>query len=299
MPDLKDFQTVVLAGGGNRCWWQAGLLSVWLNEGRIQPTALVGVSAGAALAAALLSQTLDEAKRACSALYNAHQSVWLGQPKARFAHELIYPQWVANFMTDAAVHRLHRGPTLLSVGVARLPRWLPNTLGMGLAMVAYLADKYATWPSHAPKPHPSLPRWLGIHMDLIETTHANTAQAAAPADFVRNLLVCSAAAVPFIRARPLLGHLAIDGGFADNAPRPAMKPTEHQLVLLTRHDPKARPCFQFQGRWYLQPSERVPVSTWDCTAKTNIQHAIALGERDAVHSLRAINSGQSLLINGP
>jgi Patatin-like phospholipase len=294
MPNLRDFQTVVLAGGGNRCWWQAGLLSVWMNQGHIQPKRLVGVSAGAGLAAALLSESLDEAKRACSALYQAHASVWLGQPKAMFAHEFIYPQWVADFMNDAAIHRLHSNPTQLSVGVARLPNWLPNVIGCGLAMLAYLVDKHATRPSAAPNPHPSLPPRLGFRMDLIDTTFACQTHAAAQGDFVRNLLVCSAAAVPFIRARPLLGSLAIDGGFADNAPRPPIAAHEPQLVLLTRHYPMAPLYFQHQGRWYLQPSTRIPVSTWDCTKKTNIHHAIALGERDAVTSFKAINVGSAL-----
>jgi predicted acylesterase/phospholipase RssA len=293
MPNLRDFQTVVLAGGGNRCWWQAGLLSVWMGQGHVQPKRLVGVSAGAALAAALLSESLDEAKRACSALYQAHSSVWLGQPKARFAHEFIYPQWVAEVMTDAAIHRLHSNPTHLLVGVARLPSWLPNAVGFSLAVVAYLIDKHATRPSSAPDPHPSLPPRLGIRMDLIDTACADQAHAAAHGDFVRNLLVCSAAAVPFIRARPLMGRLAIDGGFADNAPRPPMGPDEPQLVLLTRHYPKAPLYFQHRGRWYLQPSKRIPVSTWDCTKKTNIDHAIALGEQDAVTSLKVIHAASA------
>jgi predicted patatin/cPLA2 family phospholipase len=45
-----QFDQIVLAGGGNRCWWQAGFWNA-LNEAIPQhPTKIVAVSAGAATA---------------------------------------------------------------------------------------------------------------------------------------------------------------------------------------------------------------------------------------------------------
>ena len=45
-----QFDQVVLAGGGNRCWWQAGFWHV-LNEKIPQaPKKLIAISAGAATA---------------------------------------------------------------------------------------------------------------------------------------------------------------------------------------------------------------------------------------------------------
>ncbi|WP_289831725.1 hypothetical protein [Crenobacter oryzisoli] len=43
--------------------------------------------------------------------------------------------------------------------------------------------------------------------------------------------------------------------------------------------------FRWHGRNYWQPSARVPVSTWDCTSRTTIREAFALGEQDAIAAL--------------
>jgi hypothetical protein len=48
-------QTLAFAGGGNRCWWQAGLLTHLQAQGAQLQAKLVGTSAGAAIAASFLA----------------------------------------------------------------------------------------------------------------------------------------------------------------------------------------------------------------------------------------------------
>jgi hypothetical protein len=55
--------------------------------------------------------------------------------------------------------------------------------------------------------------------------------------------------------------------------------------MLTRHYPKLPLLFTWLGRTYWQPSRRIPVSTWDCTAKTTVLQAYELGLQDAVQVL--------------
>lgn len=50
---LDDIHTLAFAGGGNRCWWQAGVVSQLLDMGWKLPPTLVGTSAGAAIATSL------------------------------------------------------------------------------------------------------------------------------------------------------------------------------------------------------------------------------------------------------
>jgi predicted patatin/cPLA2 family phospholipase len=58
-----QFDQLVLAGGGNRCWWQAGFWNA-LNEAVPQhPTKIVAVSAGAATACLFSSRPGDEGAR--------------------------------------------------------------------------------------------------------------------------------------------------------------------------------------------------------------------------------------------
>ena len=82
--------------------------------------------------------------------------------------------------------------------------------------------------------------------------------------------------------------MAIDGGYTDNAPIPVQSESERSntLVMLTRHYPKLPPMFRWQERAYWQPSQRVPVSTWDCTPKTTVREAYDLGTQDSVRALR-------------
>ena len=45
---LSHIRTLAFAGGGNRCWWQAGLMTELMQNGAQLPALLVGTSAGAA-----------------------------------------------------------------------------------------------------------------------------------------------------------------------------------------------------------------------------------------------------------
>lgn len=81
----------------------------------------------------------------------------------------------------------------------------------------------------------------------------------------------------------------MDGGYTDNAPIPPQSEKERSgtLVMLTRHYPKLPTLFSWQGRTYWQPSQRIPVSTWDCTPKTTVREAYGLGVEDSKRALKA------------
>ena len=86
-----------------------------------------------------------------------------------------------------------------------------------------------------------------------------------------------------MKAEPIGGHWGFDGGYTDNAPLPEQTQEERAktLVLLTRHYPALPRVFELQHRTYLQPSRKVPVSTWDCRPQTTVDDAFELGKHDA------------------
>jgi predicted acylesterase/phospholipase RssA len=267
---VETFNTLILAGGGNRCWWQAGVLSEWMSGDRLCASRFAGTSAGAGIATAALGGTLDAAIAACRRLYGANRANF-DRARREFAHRTIYPEWVASLATANALARIRAAGVELQIGVARLPRPMPRSIGVGLGMLAYLVDKYVM-----ASVHPRLPTWFGYRMEL-HRVHGAMSEAEA-----RNLLEASAAAPPFMALRKIDGRVALDGGLCDNAPRvPTNASDERQLVLLTRHYPRRPRVFEQAGRWYMQPSRPVPVSTWDCTWRTDIGAAIALGRADA------------------
>jgi len=111
----------------------------------------------------------------------------------------------------------------------------------------------------------------------------------------QSLLIAAASAPPIMSAQIVGGSHAFDGGYTDNAPIPRQSAEERSktLVLLSRHYPKLPAFFHWAGRTYWQPSQRVPVSTWDCTPKTTVRDAHELGLRDAKHMLT-----KGLLVKG-
>lgn len=281
LASLNRLQTLVFAGGGNRCWWQAGLVTVLQERGWSLPSLLVGTSAGAAVAAACLTRTADKALAECQRLYACNTRLWdwkrLSRLELSFAHQRIYPAWLQSFITEASLAPLRQSASDLLVAVTRPAPWLGLHGSVLAASMAYLLDKK----THAI--HPRLPRFMGLRQAFF-SLKACTNEAEA-----QNLLAACGAAPPFMKARRVQGKWALDGGYVDNAPLPAQSQEDKHatLVLLTRHYPKLPTLFQWRGRSYWQPSQKVPVSTWDCRPGTSVAQAFELGQWDAQRVLAA------------
>lgn len=271
-----DPGTLVLAGGGNRCWWQAGLLSTLREHGLVLPPQLIGTSAGAAVAAAVLTDAVDLALDACRRLYAGNAAIfrWRGLLSRRleFAHQQIYPAWLAAFVTPENLARLRQGPSRLVVAVSRPSPVLGLAGSVALGTLAYLVDK-KLWHSL----HPRLPRWLGLKLEFLTLPEADLEQA-------HRLLQAAAAPPPIMPAQRLGGRPAFDGGYTDNAPLPPRPAAgrDRSLTLLTRYYAGRPALFHEDERWYWQPSRPIPVSTWDCTARASVDAAFELGRRDAL-----------------
>ena len=281
--DLSSVETLVFAGGGNRCWWQGGAIAQLLQQGWKLPPQLVGTSAGAGVAASCITGGPRWALASCRRLYaeNSQLFDWRGLARLqmRFAHQHIYPSWIESFVNTESFGALMASPSRLRVALTRPARMLGLAGSIAAGTLAYVIDKYL-WNSI----HPRLPKFLGLRQDFVDLQKCqNVTEAQA-------LLGAAAAAPPFMNARRIGGLAAIDGGYTDNAPIHPQSTDEKSrtLVLLTRHYPRLPQLFRWEGRTYWQPSQCVPVSTWDCTKKTTVLEAFALGEQDArnVFSLR-------------
>jgi predicted acylesterase/phospholipase RssA len=274
--DLGNIDTLVMAGGGNRCWWQAGLVQALIQRGWALPQNITATSAGAAIATSLMAGTTEAALVACKKLYatNAQLFDWnaLIRLKVKFAHQHIYPAWLHSLMGDGDYAALQQSPSRLSVAVTQPARWLGLTGSLITGSLAYLLDKKI-----AHSIHPNFPRYLGLRQAFFSLNACGSAQEA------RHLLAAAAAAGPFMKAQKVGERWALDGGYIDNAPVPVQTPAEaaRTLVLLTRHYPDLPQQFTFEQRQYWQPSRKIPVSTWDCRPSTTVDQAYQLGLEDA------------------
>lgn len=229
----------------------------------------------------LLTQRTDVALDACLKLYAENLKVFdwssVAKLKLTFAHQQVYPAWVDSFLNAGTFKALRQSGSRLSVALTRPARLLGLHGSVAAGTLAYLVDKYL-WNSI----HPKLPTLLGLRQEFVVLNDC------ADIETAKHLLIAAASAPPIMSARRVgTGH-AMDGGYIDNAPIPTQSDVERckTLVLLTRHYPKLPPLFAWSGRTYWQPSRPIPVSTWDCTPKTTVREAYALGEQDAASTLR-------------
>ncbi|WP_179405225.1 patatin-like phospholipase family protein [Burkholderia guangdongensis] len=275
--------TLALAGGGNRCWWQAGAISRLIEEGWA-PKQWIGTSAGAAIAAACLTTGPETALEACKALYGQTDRVFrwkrLLRGRVEFAHQTVYPAWLDTFVNDATFGALRASGSSLLVAVTRPAHFLGLGLSVALGTLAYLADK-KVWHNI----HPRLPAYLGLRQEFIDISCCSDVVDA------HRVLLAAAAPPPIMAAVKLHGRYAFDGGYTDNAPIPEQTLIQRQstLVMLTRHYPSRPQLFQFRDRTYWQPSRPIPVSTWDCTARATVDAAYRLGREDASHLLSRLS----------
>ena len=275
---ISGVETLVFAGGGNRCWWQGGAVAHLLQQGWKLPPQLVGTSAGAGIAASCITNGPRAALAACTRLYEANSQLleWksVARLQIRFAHQHIYPSWIESFVNSENFAGLQAAPSRLRVALTRPARLLGLAGSIAAGTLAYIVDKHV-WNSI----HPRLPKLFGLHQDFVDLHECqDSAEAQA-------LLGAAAAAPPFMRSRRIGGSPAFDGGYTDNAPIHPQSAAEKSktLVLLTRHYPHLPQLFRWADRTYWQPSQRVPVSTWDCRKDTTVREAFALGESDAKH----------------
>jgi predicted acylesterase/phospholipase RssA len=274
---LGPFSNVVFAGGGNRCFWQAGF---WLTVAaplNWKPQRIAAVSAGAAIAcmvfAGLTDQSLAHFKAATAR--NRRNAYWgnLFRNAPVFPHAAMYRTGVLTVINEAALARLHLGPEIL-IQLARFPRLLGTRLAMLLGGLAYELDKKIR-----KSLHPKLGQRIGFFPEVVSVRQCATPEAFA------DLILASSCTPPFTPAMRHNGQRVLDGGMVDNVPVGALNGSPGDtLVLLTRRYPSLP---NIANRLYVQPSRDALVSSWDYTNPQGIQATFDLGRRDGEAFLAA------------
>jgi len=274
------FDSVVFAGGGNRCVWQAGFYRTVAEAFNLVPARVAAASAGAAVAAVLFAGCFDAAlvnfKRATAGnSRNVHwRNLFNGAPI--FPHAKMYRRALLEVIDDRALATLHAGPEL-RVAITRPPGWLGPGTGFAVAGLADALEQVL-----GPPVHPQLALWLGFRAEYATVRACGTPEALA------DLVLASSCTPPLT---PLLlqgGKPSLDGGIADNVPVAALADAPGAtLVLLTR---RYRRLPAHSQRVYAQPSADVPVSSWDYTNPAGLQAAFDLGQRDGEIFARQVDA---------
>lgn len=275
----RDYHHIVFAGGGNRCWWQAGLVELLSQHRCWQARHLIGASAGAGIATAFATGRLQDALKCAVTRFAAtpRNVEWRELLRGRrpFMLPRIYPDWVASFLDAGDLSRLKQARIKIEAVITRPLPLLPLTFSTLLALALYASEKF--WLKNF---HARLPHYLGFRVEYLDLADsADLAQA-------HTLLLASGAAVPITPVHRVHGRPALDGGFYDSAPLPRDRAHDpHTLVLLTRHRPDLPQIFTHQQRVYLQPAQAVPAINMDCTHPTDVQLTYEQGRREAARLL--------------
>ena len=265
------FEKVVFAGGGNRCFWQAGFWSVAAAALDLRPTRVAAVSAGAAIACAVLSQTFfsgfRQYKRALAAnSSNVYLRNLLSQ-QPLFPHGSMYRDAILSSINEHALSRLHRGPEI-SILVARPPHWASPPVALLLGMIAVGIDDWSGECVHS-----SAACRIGFAPQFLSVRECATPESLA------DLIIASSCVPPLTPLARRNGRVFFDGGFVSNVPAFGVSGGDGQtLVLLTRQFSQLP---SVAGRTYVQPSRPIPVAAWDYTDDAAVQSTFDLGRRDA------------------
>jgi hypothetical protein len=280
-----QFDQIVLAGGGNRCWWQAGFWNAFNEAIPQQPTKIVAVSAGAATACLFSARPGDEGARwglnyYAKALASVSSNIdWknLFSADPLFPHYRLYRAALENILGDG-FERIQDGPEIL-IGLAKTPSYLSPTLSVVMGLLAYQLEKKFKQPLH-----PQSGKRLGFSRLFVSS------KSCANIDELIETILQSSCTPPFTPVMYRDGQAILDGGLIDNVPIDGLtaaapgEKNQEALVLLTRRYGLANPFIkELPGLrlTYIQPSQKVPISSWDYSRHDLMPEAYELGKRDA------------------
>jgi predicted acylesterase/phospholipase RssA len=268
---------LTLAGGGNRSFYQLGLLEAWGTRLWRRVAALACVSAGAAVATLLLSGRTDQGRKHWDGLRRGltKNLDWMrllrGQSIA--PHGPIYRSALEHALREGGLERLRATPFPIWISCSVPPRGLPVGLATWLGLGAYSVEKKLD-PQLL---HPRLGRRLGFREFVADARDCRTPEELA------ELVVSSSSTPPFTPVGRFRDLALLDGGIVDNVPASITereRTVQRNLVLLTRPYPSGI-TGEHGRRLYLEPSGPVPIERWDYREAAAVEATIELGRDDA------------------
>jgi predicted acylesterase/phospholipase RssA len=268
---------ITFAGGGNRAFYQLGLLNRWGDWLLPRVAAVATCSAGACVVLMYLTARRAEARTVFQARTRGlvrnldWRRVLRGERLA--PHGDIYRDILDAMFADGGFERVREQAFPVYVLASAFPERLPGAVATTMGIAAYQAEKAM----RRGLLHPTFGRALGFEPLVVDARTCETA------DELTSLVMASSATPPFTPLGLFRARRLLDGGMIDNAPafvaeaEPAVR---RNLVILTRPYPPG--VIGRQGnRLYLAPTAQPPVSRWDYTQPHLLEDTVDMGEQEA------------------
>ena len=268
---------LTFAGGGNRSFYQLGLLNEWHELLLPRTTAIAACSAGACVITTFLSGRKEIARdywmrRARGITRNFDWSRMLRGERPT-PQGPIYRDTLLVTFEGGGLERIREQPFPIYVLASRFPWLMPRMVSVALGIGLYSLER-----SVRRAPHPVSPRWLGFAPIAIDARECETPEELAA------LILASSATPPFTPLGAFRGHTLLDGGMIDNAPaflaEERHPDARHSIVLMSR--PYHADVMGVQGsRLYIAPTRPTPIGRWDYTQPQLLDDTVAMGAREA------------------
>lgn len=268
---------ITFAGGGNRAFYQLGLMNRWRERLLPRVAMMATCSAGACVATLILSGREREAdefwKRRREGITKNFEWRKLLRGARPTPHEPIYRDTLLHAFSEGGLERVRSQPFPVVVLTTAFPRHMPAFAAVLLGLCAYNLEKSF----RKEMIHPSFGRRVGFKALAFDARECETSEELA------DLIIASSATPPFTSLGNFQGNRLLDGGIVDNVPAFLADDAfevKRNLVLLTRPYP-SHITGQQGSRLYIAPASTLPVNRWDYTRPELIDATIEAGERDA------------------
>jgi len=266
---------LTFAGGGNRAFYQLGLLNRWRDRLLPRTAALAACSAGACVAVVLLSGR-EEATRARwhelrRGLTKNFDPGRLLRGENPAPHGPIYRELLLEAMREGGLERLRAQPFPVLALSASIPRRLPTAAALVFGLGMYRLERRL----HPGRLHGTFARRAGFG------PRVHDLRACESAEQVAALVLASSATPPFTPLGRVGGERLVDGGLIDTAPAfvaEGVPGVRRNLVMLTK---PWRDVPSTGRRVYVAPRRPIDVSAWDYTEGRHVERVIAQGEAES------------------
>lgn len=268
---------ITFAGGGNRAFYQLGLMNRWREQLLPRVAMMATCSAGACVAALILSGREQEAseywKERREGITRNFEWRKLLKGARPTPHEPIYRDTLLHAFREGGLERVRSQAFPILILTTAFPRRLPAFAAVLLGLCAYNLEKNL----RKEMIHPTFGRRVGFKALAFDARQCETPAALA------DLIIASSATPPFTSLGSFQGNRLLDGGIVDNVPAflaDRVPEVKRNLVFLTRPYPPHITGRQ-GARLYIAPASTLPVNRWDYTRPDLIDATIQAGEHDA------------------
>jgi Patatin-like phospholipase len=276
-PAAKRDLGITFAGGGNKSFYQYGLMKRWRKRILPRVRAVAACSAGACVAVLLLSgrekQIEEFWRRRFSDVTRNFDWRLLPTRRSPLPHGRLYRELLLHALSDGGFARVISHPFPVLILATAFPRLMLTPAAALLGLCAYTLDHSRC----RDKAGPRLSQRAGFRPMVFDAR-----QCASPEELA-DLIIATSSTPPFTPLGRVRGHRLLDGGIIDPAPSFLLEEVpdiKRSITLLTAA--RREPTEPEAGcSLIIAPSRILPVRTWDFTRPDLVEAVIELGERDS------------------